>query len=478
MAENTLPKKNVAYTFYVALVATANRPDLIANPTLAGGDVEVSTDGGTFVSLTTLPVVTPASGVAVKVDLSAGEMNGDNVTVKFIDLAGAEWDDLLIEIRPATRRVEDLAFPTTTGRSLDVAATGEAGLDFGNAVGSITGGEIGVGAFAANAITAAASAADFISEIRTQADDALVAVQLDHLLHVADASTTTTNSILAKMASSDGVFSGFSNTTDALEAIRDRIDDRLPDIASLANINAEVDTALSDIDLEKFISASIADTDVADNSALARLAAVGTPADFTTFNNTTDSLEALRLRGDAAWITSVATSTLTAAQVNTEVDTALADIHLNRLIALGESGQVVNDSIVAKMVASDTPATFASFSNITDSLEGIRDNTAWDTATGFSTHNAAAVWTSGTRELTAVTAAQGQAIADEVLSRNVSNVEATVGEHTLATAILANLEWDIVTGTTWNIRRTDGTTLHFAKTLTRTASLDPVTAVD
>ena len=132
MAENTIPKKNVAYTFYVALIDTGSRPDLKANPTLAAGDVQHSTDGVAFGDLDTLPVVTPAGGVAVKVDLSAGEMNGDNVTVKFIDAAGAEWDDMLIEIRPATRRAEDLSFPTTSGRGVDTTVGGTVGIDWGN----------------------------------------------------------------------------------------------------------------------------------------------------------------------------------------------------------------------------------------------------------------------------------------------------------------------------------------------------------
>ena len=90
MAENTIPKKNIAYTFYVSLVDSASRPNFRANPTLAAGDVQVSTDGGAYGNLTTLPVVTPATGRAVKVDLSAAEMNGDNANVQFIDAAGGE----------------------------------------------------------------------------------------------------------------------------------------------------------------------------------------------------------------------------------------------------------------------------------------------------------------------------------------------------------------------------------------------------
>lgn len=55
-------------------------------------------------------------------------------------------------------------------------------------------------------------------------------------------------------------------------------------------------------------------------------------------------------------------------------------------------------------------------------------------------------------------------IADGILLRNVSNVESTAGEHTLATVILATLEWEI-SGNDLIIKRTDGTTVHYTKTL-------------
>jgi hypothetical protein len=134
MAENTIPEKNTAYTFYVSLIDSASRPSLRANPTLAAGDVKVSTDGAAFGNITTLPVVTPSGSVAVKVDLSASEMNGDNVTVSFIDAAGGEWDDLLIELRPATRKLEDLAYPAVSGRSLGVDANSR--VDVGSWLGT------------------------------------------------------------------------------------------------------------------------------------------------------------------------------------------------------------------------------------------------------------------------------------------------------------------------------------------------------
>jgi hypothetical protein len=69
-------------------------------------------------------------------------------------------------------------------------------------------------------------------------------------------------------------------------------------------------------------------------------------------------------------------------------------------------------------------------------------------------------------------------IADEVLKRNVSNVEATAGEHTLATMILGMLEWEI-SGNDLIIKRTDGTTVHYTKTLSSaTGTGDVITGLN
>ena len=205
MAENTLPKKNVAHTFYVTLVATASRPDFQANPTLAAGDVEVSTDGGAYGNLATLPVVTPASGVAVKVDLSAAEMNGDNVTVKFIDAAGAEWDDLFIEIRPATRNAEDLAF---TSDVLDkLGAVDEAA--------------------AAGDPSATESVMQYVKQIVN------ILAGGTGVVTMPAAAAPANNVSIAEMVRA------IYDDTNALDGTK------IPDTISLAAINAEVDTALA-----------------------------------------------------------------------------------------------------------------------------------------------------------------------------------------------------------------------------------------
>ncbi len=126
MTSYVTPKKGVEFICYVGLFSQANTKILQANPTLAAGDAKVSIDGGAFANLATLPAVTPAAGKSVKVTLSASEMNGDNITVVLSDASGDEWCDLVVNIQTSARQVDDLAYPATSGRSLNVAATGEA----------------------------------------------------------------------------------------------------------------------------------------------------------------------------------------------------------------------------------------------------------------------------------------------------------------------------------------------------------------
>lgn len=101
MAAQNPPVNGVAYTVYLALQDFANPGAYKANPTLASGDVKVSIDGGAFSNLTTLPAVTPAAGIAVKLALSASEMTGDNIFVQFIDQTSPkEWADFALCIQP------------------------------------------------------------------------------------------------------------------------------------------------------------------------------------------------------------------------------------------------------------------------------------------------------------------------------------------------------------------------------------------
>ncbi len=431
MAENTVPKKNVAYTFYVALVATSNRPDLQANPTLAAGDAQVSTDGGAFGNLGTLPVVTPASGVAVKVVLSASEMNGDNLTVKFIDAAGGEWDDLFVEIRPATRKLEDLAWPTITGRSLDVAATGEAGLDFGNAVGSITGAEIGIGAFASAAITADAIAADAIgsSELATDAiGDAQIATG-------AIASTAFAAGAIDAAAIATGAIDADAIATDAITATK---------IA--ANAIGASELAADAIGDSQIATGAIASTAFAAGAINAAAIA-------------TDAITAAKIAADAIGASELAADAVTEIRDAITGGAYAMDTDANgrvRIVDGTSTGEL--DTLAGKVLIQGTI-------NDLDSLNDIA---------------AADVWTSTPRTLTAIgtgviDATARNEIADSALVRDIVNVEGTAAKHSLATSAMVPLK-SAISGATLTVTKPGGGTM-FTFTVVVDATADPITGI-
>jgi hypothetical protein len=112
-----------------------------------------------------------------------------------------------------------------------------------------------------------------------------------------------------------------------------------------------------------------------------------------TFSGATDSLEAIRNRGDAAWITATGFSTHDAADVRTEMD--------------------ANSTQLAAIVAD------------TDELQTNQGD--WATAVGFSTHAAADVWSVGTRQLTGTQTFNLTGDITGNLSGSVGSVTGSVG---------------------------------------------------
>jgi hypothetical protein len=128
MATYVPAKRATEYICYVCLTSQADNKLFQVNPTLAAGDVKVSLDGGAFNNLTTLPVVTPAGGRAVKVTLSIAEMTADNVEVVFSDAAGAEWCDLSLNIQTTATQIDNLVRSTTPANALTIDAAGLIGI--------------------------------------------------------------------------------------------------------------------------------------------------------------------------------------------------------------------------------------------------------------------------------------------------------------------------------------------------------------
>lgn len=165
---------------YIGLPSQANPNIFQSNPTLASGDFKVSTDGGSLGNPATLPTVTPASGKMVKVSLSSGEMNGDNITLVCSDASGAEWQDVIINIQTSAQQIDDIPTAVTIAAAVwDVALTEPAGVfawagSFRNLVNWL-------GALSRNKIRET----DSLSTLRNDADSADLATSV-----VSDDSTT------------------------------------------------------------------------------------------------------------------------------------------------------------------------------------------------------------------------------------------------------------------------------------------------
>ena len=232
---------------------------------------------------------------------------------------------------------------------------------------------------------------------------------------------------------------------------------------------AKCAVALADIGLDHLLSVAVTGADVADDSAIAQLVSKSATADWDTFDNTTDSLEAVRDRGDAAW-------SATAGNPNVLIDTTVATVTSQTIFTLS-AGPADDDALINQAVvlydASSTPADSPSVRKITDYVAATKTVTI-DVAPDFTILAGdgvkAFVTAPGT---TAPTAAQvADAVWDELVAGHV--VAASFGEELhLAKAVLANkAEHDTATSAN-QYKDNDGATA----LLTLTPTADDVTGL-
>jgi len=174
--------------------------------------------------------------------------------------------------------------------------------------------------------------------------------------------------ISINVAEADGIAITTSTSGDGISITA--ADDVAPELVTA--INATVETALEDIGLDHLISVAAAEDEVADNSVIARLAA--TEGDWSEFNDENHSLEALRVRGDAAW------ATATSVTVSDKTGFSLSAAGVN----------AVADQVWDEAIAGHTTGTTFGGKN----QKAVPSETIGDyKATGFSTHDAADVKT-------------------------------------------------------------------------------------
>jgi hypothetical protein len=89
-----------------------------------------------------------------------------------------------------------------------------------------------------------------------------------------------------------------------------------PDAGWADTFEDECENALEYYNLDHLMGDAVSGSDVVDNSVIAKLASKSATADWSTYAHTTDSMEAVRDRGDASWLT---------ANAQTIVDALMAD---------------------------------------------------------------------------------------------------------------------------------------------------------
>ena len=136
-------------------------------------DSETSLDGAAFGDATNEATEISGGRGVYTLLLTAGEMNGDIITTITISTT-TDSKDAVNVMYTVTRQLINLAFPTVSGRSIDVAATGEVGLDLDNTVGDYQTADfeaafLTAALVATDAIDADAIAADAVTELRSVA---------------------------------------------------------------------------------------------------------------------------------------------------------------------------------------------------------------------------------------------------------------------------------------------------------------------
>lgn len=94
---------------YIGLPSVADDDIFKVNPTIAAGDFQVSTDGGSYSNLDTLPTLSPASSDNVKITLSVAETTGSAVKLRCLDASGTEWKSVMKTYHTELNTNDDIA---------------------------------------------------------------------------------------------------------------------------------------------------------------------------------------------------------------------------------------------------------------------------------------------------------------------------------------------------------------------------------
>lgn len=229
--------------------------------------------------------------------------------------------------------------PTTAGRTLDVSATGEAGIDWAN-IGSPT---TAVNLSGTTVKTATDVEAD-TQDIQARIPTALTAGGNIK----ADALAISGDTVAADNAESFFDGTGYAGTNNVIPTVTTV--GTVTTLTNLPPIPAGWLTATG-IASDAFTAAKFAADVTTELQAGLALEATLTSMKGATFDTSTDSLEALRNRGDAVWVTATGFSTLDAAGVRSAVGLASANLDTQLAAIDTDTGNILTNLATVDTVA-------------------------------------------------------------------------------------------------------------------------------
>lgn len=113
--------KGEIFYLQVMLTSQADTDIFKVDPTIVAGDLKVSTDYAGLVNVD--GYFTTLGSAEVRIQLSPAQMNGDIIGVYCHDQAGAEWQDLYVEIRTDSQQIGDIPTAATIATAVWAAGT-------------------------------------------------------------------------------------------------------------------------------------------------------------------------------------------------------------------------------------------------------------------------------------------------------------------------------------------------------------------
>lgn len=345
----------------------------------------ISKNGGAFGAMTV--TITERENGWYHAQLSTSHT--DTLGILSLTFTASGIKQVNMQFRVHARVLDDLAWPATSGRSLNVSAGGVADADMvaistdataaDNAESFFDGtGYAGTG----NTIPTVTSVTNIVTANTTQISGDSVAADNCEAFFDGTGYAGTGNVIPSVTTVTGNVNGSVASVTGAVGSVAGNVDGNVTgSIGSLGataktDVNAEVDTAIADANLDHLVGTATGIPAIVAGTYLDQI----TRQAAGTFNRETDSLEAIRNQGDSAWITATTVTTVTGnvdGNVAGSVGSVTGNVGGNVTGSVGSLATQAKADVNAEVVDCLITDTYAEAGSVPAATSSIKDKLNW-----------------------------------------------------------------------------------------------------